>query len=338
MFYSADAEVVSKFHRDGYVELRPLSNTAQSSNNSDERCNRKRPIDDDLKLIDYGRVLTTIWAEYTKTLCRALAAGEAAQLLTYDASENLVTRYPGFITRVGGRVDLDVTECLQEPLRFGPDNAPWMDAVKAILGCGGGDNRLSSVSGAGADPSLEGGRQLSATRPMNNGGGGGGSDSGRRVENIRSIEKRYGFGCVLSKPGDKVQNWHQDGDTGWEVDKAARTVIVFLVPVHVTHDQGPLEIIKSSNTVTSGPGQREGELPPSLAATAPGKRDSFLFESFDPGTVVIMDYRSWHRGLPNSSGSMRPMIYARYRAVEPNAVGSKADGTKPKRRVKPEAM
>jgi hypothetical protein len=142
-----------------------------------------------------------------------------------------------------------VTECLQEPLRFGPDNAPWMDAVKAILGCGGGDNRLSSVSGAGADPSLEGGRQLSATRPMNNGGGGGGSDSGRRVENIRSIEKRYGFGCVLSKPGDKVQNWHQDGDTGWEVDKAARTVIVFLVPVHVTHDQGPLEIIRASNTV-----------------------------------------------------------------------------------------
>jgi len=48
MLYGADAEVVEKFHRDGYVVLRPLSNTAQSSNNSDERCNRKRPIDDGL--------------------------------------------------------------------------------------------------------------------------------------------------------------------------------------------------------------------------------------------------------------------------------------------------
>jgi len=48
MLYGADAEVVEKFHRDGYVVLRPLSNTAQSSNNSDETCTRKRPIDDGL--------------------------------------------------------------------------------------------------------------------------------------------------------------------------------------------------------------------------------------------------------------------------------------------------
>ena len=45
--------------------------------------------------------------------------------------------------RVGGRVDLDVTECLRGVLPFGPHDAPWMGAVRAILGGGEVRNILS---------------------------------------------------------------------------------------------------------------------------------------------------------------------------------------------------
>lgn len=59
------------------------------------------------------------------------------------------------------------------------------------------------------------------------------------VRNIQSEEGgRYGFGCVVSKPGDGEQNWHQDGDTTRGGDEPARTVIVFFAPTPITREQG----------------------------------------------------------------------------------------------------
>lgn len=84
---------------------------------------------------------------------------------------------------------------------------------------------------------------------------------------MRSESGGYGFGCVVSKPGDGEQNWHQDGDSARGGDEHARTVIVFFAPTAVTRDQGPLEIIRSSNRVSSDPGQKQGELPPALEAS-----------------------------------------------------------------------
>ena len=42
-----------------------------------------------------------------------------------------------------------------------------------------------------------------------------------------------------------------------------------------------------------------------------------------------MDYRSWHRGLGNLSGTVRPMIYARYEVVDNSKRG--AGGVAPTR-------
>lgn len=79
--------------------------------------------------------------------------------------------------------------------------------------------------------------------------------------------------------------------------------------------------------------------------------DSTLIESAQSGTVVIMDYRAWHRGLGNSSGTVRPVVYARYEAVDNGGCGQtvgggsgrKEDGAageavKKKRRVAPVPM
>lgn len=92
--------------------------------------------------------------------------------------------------------------------------------------------------------------------------------------------------------------------------------------------RGPLEIIRASNKVSGEPGQSQDELPPSLARkyAAAGEGDSVLIESHRPGAAVVMDYRTWHRGLGNASNMVRPMVYARYEAVERRARGAAAAG------------
>lgn len=249
-------------------------------------------------------------------------------------------------------MDLDVTECLRDVLPFGPDDAPWVPLVREIL--------------CGSDAS-----------------------SPARVRNITS-GGRYGFGCVISKPGDGDQNWHQDGDTGRGPDEPTRTVIVFYAPVKVTRDQGPLEIIPRSHkvkvrpprrapfslatfneknpkhsqltrclttldadlfnltiltsrpyrTCTSQPVLRQGELP--LALEEQHRSRAALMTSDEPGEVVIMDYRAWHRGRANASEQVRPLIYARYELVDDKAAmgrakrGQDGDGDgRAKRRVAP---
>ena len=40
---------------------------------------------------------------------------------------------------------------------------------------------------------------------------------------------------------------------------------------------------------------------------------SYLFEADEPGTICVMNYRCWHRGLANTSTRvMRPMLYMRF--------------------------
>ena len=88
---------------------------------------------------------------------------------------------------------------------------------------------------------------------------------------------------------------------------------------------GPLQIIKGSHKVNATPGMREGELPTQLRCeevtgevdpsssgnTHEGER--YLFEADEPGTICVMNYRCWHRGLANTSAHlMRPVLYMRF--------------------------
>ena len=205
--------------------------------------------------IDHGRVVAACWAEYAKTLREAAMRGDAKQLLTYDANETLGDAYPGFHTRVGGRVDLDVTSALKTVLPFGPEDAPWVPLVKHLLGVD-------------------------------------------KVRSIKSVYGRYGFGCVVSAPGDLDQNWHQDGDTTRDPNAQTNTVIVFTQSLPVLDDMGKLQVIPGSHRVRNVPGH---ELPPELEAKTenlrewPSMRTSFSPnvspDDGEPGDVLVMDYR-----------------------------------------------
>jgi hypothetical protein len=225
--------------------------------------------------------------------------------------------------RVGGRVDMDVTEATRRgrfpvargdldrhPTRPDRDPAPrpprpsepfWLDYVRACLG------DASPISIRGSDPGAP-----------------------REV------------GCVVSLEGDDDQNWHQDGDTGRDPNAPARRVIVFLAPVSVsTEADGPLEIVRSSHRVACEPGQARDALPSTLARgyVGPGVGASRLALCDRPGMVVVMDYRCWHRGLRRRAPGARPALYRRFETRRGGCfvVGPPAsETTKRARRVQPQ--
>ena len=148
------------------------------------------------------------------------------------------------------------------------------------------------------------------------------------VRHIKDENGRFGLGVVVSRPGDAIQNWHQDGDSLGE--DAGKTYIAFMTASRVAGKNlgfsqdalpGPLQIIKGSHKVNATPGLREGELPPQLRSeevvsgeVGPSSSgNSYLFEADEPGTICVMNYRCWHRGLANTSAHlMRPVLYMRF--------------------------
>lgn len=286
---------------DGFVVLRP---------SADDDAAELRPPADSRAPTDgvsdgvsaparaWTRVANAVWGAYASALGRAAAEDLASSLLTYDPEERLAARVPGFHARLGGRVDLDVSGVAS--LR--PCHARIRRAVerRVFRGC-----RVTNVSAAAASSSAEG--------PL----------------------PPWTLGAIVSKPGDATQNWHQDGDSAGE--DRGRTFVAFLALDEVTERDGPLEIVRGSHALESVPGLAPGELPPRARARPPreekveivgdgGKggdaddddlaaRRHFRFTADAPGTMCVMNYRCWHRGLANRSESGRPVLYARF-AVE----------------------
>ena len=279
---------------DGFVVLRP---------SADDDAAELRPPADSRAPTDgvsdgvsaparaWTRVANAVWGAYASALGRAAAEDLAPSLLTYDPEERLAARVPGFHARLGGRVDLDVSGVAS--LR--PCHARIRRAVerRVFRGC-----RVTNVSAEGPLPP-------------------------------------WTLGAIVSKPGDATQNWHQDGDSAGE--DRGRTFVAFLALDEVTERDGPLEIVRGSHALESVPGLAPGELPPRARARPPreekveivgdgGKggdaddddlaaRRRFRFTADAPGTMCVMNYRCWHRGLANRSESGRPVLYARF-AVE----------------------
>ena len=248
------------------------------------------PCHDD-EPIDWGAAVSEIWGHYHATLTDAASKGiSAEQLTTYDPEEKLAAQFPGFQPRFGGRIDMDI------PL----DD----DHGNTSLGHARVSARENSQDVPGRGPTMT-----------------------NTVRHIKDENGRFGLGVVVSRPGDAIQNWHQDGDSLGE--DMGKTYIAFMTASRVagknlgfsqTALPGPLQIIKGSHKVNATPGMREGELPTQLRSeevtgeVGPSSSgNSYLFEADEPGTICVMNYRCWHRGLANTSAHlMRPVLYMRF--------------------------
>ena len=294
--------------RDGFVVLRPRGECG-------EYRRYEIPVDPQRDLgpshtsipcpydgpIDWGAAVSEIWGHYHATLTDAASKGiSAEQLTTYDPEEKLAAQFPGFQPRFGGRIDMDIP--------FDDDH---------------GNHGNTSLGRAA--------HQLEKTVKKFLKGGVGTNEPTNTVRHIKDENGRFGLGVVVSRPGDAIQNWHQDGDSLGE--DAGKTYIAFMTASRValaraggrklgmkTALPGPLQIIKGSHKVNATPGLSEGELPPQLRSeevsgeVGPSSSgNSYLFEADEPGTICVMNYRCWHRGLANTSAHlMRPVLYMRF--------------------------
>lgn len=268
--------------------------------------------------VDWGAVVSMIWGQYHATLMDAASKGVSAEQLTrYDPEEKLAAQFPGFQPRIGGRIDMNIpfeVNCGDFTITQDSGVARAADLLKetVMMFLAGGYPESSNTEGSDAESSVFHGVNT--------------------VRHITDENGRFGLGCVVSRPGDAVQNWHQDGDSLGE--DRGKTFIAFMTTSRGgmggrgDNDlgsglPGPLQIIKGSHKVNAEPGLKEGELPERLRSKEVTEKadspenthtgDSYLFEADEPGTICVMNYRCWHRGLANTSTRiMRPMLYMRF--------------------------
>ena len=112
------------------------------------------------------------------------------------------------------------------------------------------------------------------------------------VRHIKDENGRFGLGVVVSRPGDAIQNWHQDGDSLGE--DAGKTYIAFMTASRVAGKNlgfsqdalpGPLQIIKDLCVVVGV------DLPSCSASTNTPKIscDGHSYFARNPGCLVLVD-------------------------------------------------
>ena len=111
------------------------------------------------------------------------------------------------------------------------------------------------------------------------------------------------FGCMLSFPGSATQPWHSDGPH-MPGPHDAGDGEPFVAPLHAVNVFVPLVDITTLNGGTEfTPGSHVDFERRDVASRTPLVR---------AGHALIFDYRTRHRGLGNSSGDERPLLYLTY--------------------------
>ncbi|KAL3916858.1 MAG: hypothetical protein SGILL_004986, partial [Bacillariaceae sp.] len=104
-------------------------------------------------------------------------------------------------------------------------------------------------------------------------------------------------GCFLSLPGAGAQVYHQDGvHLNKQSQQPCHAINVFVPLVDLQMKNGPTEFVLGSHVLGHDGYDRDFLETPTPTA----------------GTPVIFDYRLGHRGLSNSSHSVRPIVYCTY--------------------------
>jgi ectoine hydroxylase-related dioxygenase (phytanoyl-CoA dioxygenase family) len=103
-------------------------------------------------------------------------------------------------------------------------------------------------------------------------------------------------GCLISFPGSKTQEWHQDGAHLSKTKHLSPRLVNFFIPlIQMIQSHGPTELVPGSHILKS-------------------KIDKTLAVSPLPrlGDALLFDYRILHRGLGNKSQETRPLLYLVY--------------------------
>ena len=125
-------------------------------------------------------------------------------------------------------------------------------------------------------------------------------------------------GCVVARPGDATQNWHIDGVHSVEEYHArADRVIVFCPLTDLTEKTGCTEFIPTSHY------KSRGKYKFAQVASMPRAR-----HYLHAGTPVVMDYRLWHRGLPNTGETDRYLLYTVFQKAETKKAMELTGGSK----------
>ena len=131
-----------------------------------------------------------------------------------------------------------------------------------------------------------------------------------------------GFGFVLSKPGTAAQNWHIDSSHLFQPSDFPGPLppalpwhffTVFVPLFDPLLEIGPTEMALGSHRYTDVLSNQvvEDQYPPSPVVSSILQNRGVFTEKVlvTPGDVIIMDGRILHRGLENSSGFERPLLY-----------------------------
>ena len=110
---------------------------------------------------------------------------------------------------------------------------------------------------------------------------------------------------VNAAPGCDSQFFHQDN--------SRRGLTICIPLVAVTQEMGPTELLCGTHSLTS-PIATTLPAPTSLSARlgAAFANVEAAQPTFAPGSALFFDSRCLHRGLPNTSNSMRPVLIFRY--------------------------
>jgi Phytanoyl-CoA dioxygenase (PhyH) len=137
----------------------------------------------------------------------------------------------------------------------------------------------------------------------------------RRLHQLLGVtsdeEFDFDVSVVYSNPGASYQGWHADGDhqrnradagwtkDGWQTQLAdPYAVCLFLPLIDLTNETGYTQFWPASHRSRSLAGFGR------IAELASLTYDAMLMA----GDGVFYDYRLWHRGMPNTSDTLRPVL------------------------------
>ena len=128
----------------------------------------------------------------------------------------------------------------------------------------------------------------------------------------------------VNLPGSTYQPLHADRPFSWKTEAEARadgqswpppgtTLSCSLALTEITEENGATEIYPGSHRETAvtqfQPGERPGDHPELLERWGPPGR-----MAIPAGGICFRDPRMWHRGVPNTSDRVRPMMALTYHA------------------------
>ena len=114
-------------------------------------------------------------------------------------------------------------------------------------------------------------------------------------------------GFLINRPGSTAQKWHKDGPDQGFID-------AFVPLIDVSSELGPTEVQIGTHTADRKDSKQEEDEKPIIFHERWEDMSYSVAPILKRGEILLVDYRTVHRGLGNSSPSTtRPLAYAVYK-------------------------